>query len=121
MILTTLLLTLKFMTVYVEPKDPFAKDDQTLATCAVHALTARPSALTIAMSKETADVTLVVGSHTAKKLHVVGKLVKKDGTVLVAETDHSTMDVSRLCEHLGELLTDMAKKLKDGKLVEVRR
>ncbi len=83
MVLTALLLILKLTTVFVEPKDPLEKLDQTLATCAVEALTARPSDLTIAKSKDHADATLTVGfHHSTWKNGAYGKLTDKTGTVL---------------------------------------
>lgn len=111
MILTALLLTLKLMTVFVEPEVWFNKDDISLATCAVHALTAQPN-LTIATTKDRADVTLVVGNRAKWRLHVVGKLVDKDGTVLL-EVDHMPprFDFNHgLCHQMDGLLDEMTKK-----------
>jgi hypothetical protein len=114
-ILTTLFLALKLMTVYVEPENALAKDDQTLATCAVSAMTARPSALKILPSKEMADVTFVVGNHAGLRIHVLGRLTLPDGTVLV-EVNHVTHGLNHsLCHQVDGLLDEMAKKLAEKK------
>jgi hypothetical protein len=111
MVLTALLLILKLTTVFVDPEDALKRDDQTLATCAVEALTARPSDLTIAKSKEAAAVTLTVGNHSGKRIHVIGKLTAKDGTVLI-DVNHVTHGFNHsLCHQMDGLLDEMTKKL----------
>lgn len=118
MILTTLLLALKLMTVFIEPENAMAKDDQTLATCAVAAMTARPSDLKIATSKDAADVTLIIGNHAGGRIHVIGKLVRRDGTVLI-EVNHVTHGFNHsLCNQTDGLLDEMAKKLSAKRSVE---
>jgi hypothetical protein len=109
MILASLLLTQKLLTVTVEPENPSKKDDQTLATCAVAALTARPSELKIGTGKEPGDAKLTVGNHTGMRIHVLGKLVKADGMVLV-EVNHVTHGFDHtLCHQLDGLLDEMVK------------
>jgi hypothetical protein len=111
MILTALLLTMKLTTVFIAPENALANDDQTLATCAVAAMTARPSDLTLAKSKELADATLIVGNHTGVRIHVLGRLVAKDGKVLI-EVNHVTHGFNHtLCHQLDGLLDEMATKL----------
>jgi hypothetical protein len=111
MILTTVLLTLKLLAVYVEPADPLERDDQTLATCVVDALTSRPSALTIAPTRETADVVLTVVNDAKFRLHVKGKLVAADGRLL-AEADHVQKGFNRkLCHQADGMMAQLAKKL----------
>lgn len=111
MTLTTLLLLLKLTTVFVNPEDGLKNDDQTLATCAVEKLTARPSELTIAKSKDLADVTLTVGNHAGMRIHVIGTLTDKDGTVLL-EVNHVTHGYNHgLCHQMEGLLDEMARKL----------
>ena len=106
-----LLLTLKLATVAIEPENPLEKDDQAIATCAVNAMTARPSALTIAGAKDMADAVLVIGNHAGMRVHVVGRLVRADGSTLV-EVNHVTHGFNHgLCHQVDGLLEEMAKKL----------
>lgn len=115
MLLTTLLIALKILTVFVEPASSLEKDDQTLATCVVRAMTARPSELTIAKTKELADATLVVANRTGFRVHVTGKLTRKDGTTLI-EVNHVTRGLNHsLCHQVDGLLDEMAKKLSERK------
>jgi hypothetical protein len=110
-ILTTLLLTLKLLTVFIEPENALSKDDQALATCAAKAMTERPSTLTIAPAKEMVDATLVIGNHAGVRIHVRGRLVRPDGSVLI-EVDHVTHGLNHsLCNQAAGLLDEMAKKL----------
>ncbi len=109
--LTSLLLLLKLMTVFVEPEDPREKDDRKLVDCAVTAMTERPSKLTIADSKDAADVVLLVGNHTGLRIHVLGRLTKHDGTELV-EVNHVTHGFNHgLCNQMNGLLDELARKL----------
>jgi len=111
MALTTLLLLLKLTTVFVTPADPLNHDDQTLATSAFRALQARPSDLTIAKSADLADVTLTVSNQAGVRIHVVGTLIDKDGTVLV-DVNHVTHGFNHgLCHQVEGLLDEMARKL----------
>lgn len=111
MILTTILLTLTLATIAVEPENGLEKDDQALATCAVEALTTRPSELTIARSKEMADAVLEIGNHAGVRVHVVGRLVRADGTAVI-EVNHVTHGYNHgLCHQVDGLLEEMAKKL----------
>ena len=111
MTLTSLLLLLKLLSLSVEPENPLAKDDQTLATCAVKALTERPSALQIAATTEAADAVLTVGNHTGVRIHVVGRLARPDGSVLV-EVNHVTHGFNHsLCHQVDGLIDEMARKL----------
>lgn len=112
MVLTALLLILKLTTVFVEPGDPLEKNDQTLATCAVEALTARPSDLPIAKSKDHSDATPTVGFHpsTWKQPGAYGNLTDKTGTVLV-ELKHSPLGIFTMCGYMDGLLDKMTKEL----------
>jgi hypothetical protein len=111
MILTTLLLMLKLTTVYVAAEDPLKKDDQTLATCVAKALVERPSPLTLAPTDETVDATLVIGNHAGVRIHVRGRLVRPDGSVLI-DVDHVQHGLNHsLCNQANGLLDEMAKKL----------
>ncbi len=111
MILTTLLLTLKLMTVFIAPENAMSKDDQALATCAAKAMTERPSALALAPSEDGVDAKLVIGNHAGVRIHVRGQLVRPDGSVLV-EVDHVTHGFNHsLCNQAAGLLDEMAKKL----------
>jgi hypothetical protein len=111
MTLTTLFLLLKLVTIAVEPERPLEHDDQALATCAVQALTARPSALQIAASAEAADATLIIGNHAGMRIHVIGRLVRADGTTLV-EVNHVTHGLNHsLCHQTEGLLDEMARTL----------
>ena len=116
MTLVAFLLSLKLMTVFIQPENPTSKDDQTLATCAAKAMTARPTSLTIAATNEpAANTTLIVGNHAGVRIHVTGKLVKSDGTVLI-EVNHVTHGFNHgLCHQMDGLLDEMAKKLSEKK------
>jgi hypothetical protein len=109
--LTSLLLMLKLLTVFVEAEDPLKKDDQALATCVAKALTERPSALTIAPTTEMVDATLVIGNHAGVRIHVRGRLVRPDGSVLI-DIDHVQKGFNHsLCNQANGLLEKMAKQL----------
>ena len=109
MVLTAFLLMLKLMTVFIEPQDPLSKDDQTLATCAAQAMTARPSDLKIVTSKELADVTLTVHNDAKMRIHILGRLTKQDGTVLV-DVNHVTHGFNHtLCHQMDGLLDEMVR------------
>lgn len=111
MTLTTLLLMLKLINIYVAPANPLAKDDQTLATCVVKALTARPSALVIVESAEKADAKFTISNAAAKRIHVVGTLIARDGTPLV-EVNHVTHGFNHsLCNQADGLVDEMARKI----------
>ena len=74
-------------------------------------MTARPSDLAIATSKDAADVVLTVGNHAGKRIHVVGKLTGKDGNILT-EVNHVTHGFNHsLCNQMEGLLDEMTKKL----------
>src|SRR5258705_13902823 len=111
MMFPTILLTVKVATVAIEPENPLTKDDQTLATWAVTAITARPSELAVARTKAAADVVLVIGNHAGARVHVVGRLVRADGSTLI-EVNHVTHGFNHgLCHQVDGLLDEMAKKL----------
>jgi hypothetical protein len=116
MVLTALLLTLNLLTVYVEPADALDQDDQRVATCVVEALTARPSALVIALSKEAASVVLTVANEAKFRLHVVGRLVAADGRVL-ADVNHAQKGLNhKLCHQTDGMLEKLAKQLANRKV-----
>jgi hypothetical protein len=81
--LTTVLLLLKLLTVYVEPENgPKPKDDAKLAACAVQLLTKQPSALKVVTDRSEADVALTLGNHAAHVIRVDATLTARDGAVL---------------------------------------
>jgi len=111
MTLTALLLTLKILTVYIEADDPSSHDDQTLATCVSHAMTARPSGLTIVTTPNQADATIRVENRTGMRIHVLGSITLKDGTKLVT-VNHVTHGLNHsLCHQADGLLDELARKI----------
>ena len=111
MALTLLLIGLKLLSLYVEPANPLDKDDQKLATCVVEKMTERPSELTIAKSKDLADVVLTVENQAKFRLHVVGTLRKADGSLL-AEKNHNQKGFNHsLCNQAEGLLNQLAKQM----------
>ncbi len=111
MSMTAVFLTLKLLTVFVAPADPLVKDDQALATCVAQALTARPSELTIATTKDGADAVLTVENQTKFRIHVVGTVTRPDGTVL-GSVNHVTHGLNHgLCHQADGMLDELARKL----------
>jgi hypothetical protein len=111
MTLTSVFLTLKILTVFVEPGDPSAKDDQTLATCVARAMTARPTALTLATTRDQADAIIGVENRAGLRTHVLGSVTLKDGTSLIT-VNHVTHGLKHsLCHQADGLLDEMAKKV----------
>jgi hypothetical protein len=111
MTLTAVFLTLKMLSVFVAPANPLSHDDQTLATCVVHALTERPSALMLLTTKEMADATILVENQAKFRIHVVGTVTLKDGTNLGA-INHVTHGFNHsLCHQADGLLDEIARNL----------
>lgn len=110
MTLATLLITLKLATVFVAPRSS-KPDDQQLAACVVAALNERPSELTIAKTKQSADALLTIGTHGGLRPHVTVKLTDKSGKALdeVSQTPH--WSGHSLCPQAVDLLDELARKL----------
>jgi hypothetical protein len=112
MTLTAVLLTLKILTVFIEPDDPSSHDDQTLATCMGHAMTARPSGITLVTARDQADATIRVENRTGLRIHVLGSITLKDGTKLIT-VNHVTHGLNHtLCHQADGLLDELARKIK---------
>src|SRR5262245_51463699 len=108
--LTTLLLLLKVMTVFIEPGRPDKGDDRTLVRCATDAMTARPSALQIVKDRSAAQVIFTVTNESGVRIHVVGRLSLPDGTTLL-EVNHVTHGFNHsLCNQMKGLLDEMGRK-----------
>ncbi len=111
MSLTAVFLVLKLLSVFVAPANPLSTDDQTLATCVTHALTERPSALVIATTPDTADVTIAVENAAKVRIHVVGTVTLQDGTRL-GSVNHVTHGFNHgLCHQADGLLDELARNL----------
>jgi hypothetical protein len=115
MTLTAVFLTLKILTVFIEPGDPLSKDDQTLATCVAHAMTERPSALILATTKDMADASIRLENRTGLRIHVQGEITLKDGTRMIT-VNHVTHGFNHsLCHQADGLLHEMAEKVSTKK------
>ncbi len=111
MMLTTALLALHLLRVFVAPEQPTSHDDQALATCAVQAMSGRPSALVLATSAEDADVVVTVGNHAGLAMHVQGTVKTAAGATL-ASVKHSQKGFDHtLCKQAGGLLDKLAQNL----------
>jgi hypothetical protein len=109
------LLTLKLLTVFIEPGDPLSKDDVTLVACVTHALTERPSGIMVVATQDDAAATIRVANDSGVRIHVLGVLDKKDGTRLVS-VNHVTHGLNHgLCHQADGLLDEMARKLKEAR------